>query len=383
MDSAILSLLSAFLLSILGLFVFIWSLRKGLLVENPAAASVIFARGEIGRIDDPALADAAQRSMQQAAAEPGHAVQAADKAELQDRVAADASTAFPVFMFVAFACFWLLIGSLAGLTSSIKLHQPDWLTQQAWLTFGRIRTVHLTAVLYGWITNAALGMILWLLPRLLRTRLHGAVWTMLGGALINTGIAAGIGAVSAGLVGRHGIPRDSLADRNLRPGGFRHGHSARAVHAGEPQGRTPVRQRLVPGRGPAVDRAAVPGRQAAGRAHRRAAGHHQLVVRPQRAGPVVHAGERRGHLLLPAQDHRSAGALVQPVDPGLLDASLLLRPGRRPSPDRRPGARLAHNAVHRAEPDDGDSGDRVQHQHGRHPSGPHAPGALSRPRCAS
>ena len=198
MDSAILSLLGAFLLSILGLFVFIWSLRKGLLVENPAAASVIFARGEIGRIDDPALADAAQRSMQQAAAEPGHSVQAADKAELQDRIAADASTGFPVFMFVAFACFWLLIGSLAGLTSSIKLHQPDWLTQQAWLTFGRIRTVHLTAVLYGWITNAALGVILWLLPRLLRTRLHGAVWTMLGGALINTGIAAGIGAVSAG-----------------------------------------------------------------------------------------------------------------------------------------------------------------------------------------
>ena len=60
---------------------------------------------------------------------------------------------------VAFACFWLLLGSFAGLTSSIKLHQPDWLTDQAWLTFGRIRTVHLTAVLYGWITNAALGMI--------------------------------------------------------------------------------------------------------------------------------------------------------------------------------------------------------------------------------
>ncbi len=46
MDSAILSLLGAFLLSIMGLFVFIWSMRKGLLVENPRAASVIFAHGE-------------------------------------------------------------------------------------------------------------------------------------------------------------------------------------------------------------------------------------------------------------------------------------------------------------------------------------------------
>jgi len=43
MDSAVISLLGAFLLSILGLFVFIWSLRKGLLKENPYDASVIFA----------------------------------------------------------------------------------------------------------------------------------------------------------------------------------------------------------------------------------------------------------------------------------------------------------------------------------------------------
>ncbi|MGH8857036.1 MAG: cbb3-type cytochrome c oxidase subunit I [Polaromonas sp.] len=198
MDSAILSLLGAFLLSIIGLFVFIWSLRKGLLVENAAAASVIFARGEIGRVDDPALAGAAQDSMQQAATERGTPLHTADAAELQDRITSDSSTAFPVFMFIAFACMWLLVGSLAGLTSSIKLHEPDWLTSQAWLTFGRIRTVHLTAVLYGWITNAALGMMLWLLPRLLRTQLHGAIWAMLGGALINTGIAGGIGAVSAG-----------------------------------------------------------------------------------------------------------------------------------------------------------------------------------------
>ncbi|WBY03817.1 cbb3-type cytochrome c oxidase subunit I [Ramlibacter tataouinensis] len=196
MDSAVISLLGAFLLSIIGLFVFIWSLRQGLLVENPTAASVIFARGEVGRVDDPALREEGQRSLQQAAhPEP---LPATDAGDLQARVRADQSTAFPVFMFAAFACFWLLLGSTAGLTASIKLHTPDWLVQQPWLTFGRIRTVHLQAVLYGWITNAALGMILWVLPRLLRTHLHGAVWTLLGGALINTGIAAGIGAIAAG-----------------------------------------------------------------------------------------------------------------------------------------------------------------------------------------
>ena len=198
MDSAILSLLGAFLLSIIGLFVFIWSLRKGLLDENPAAASVIFARGEIGQVDDPALVGTDQASMQRAVKKDETQPHAADAAELLDRIASDRSTAFPVFMFITFACLWLVVGSLAGLISSIKLHEPDWLTNQAWLTFGRIRTVHLTAVLYGWITNAALGMMLWLLPRLLRTPLHGAIWAMLGGALINMGIAGGIGAVATG-----------------------------------------------------------------------------------------------------------------------------------------------------------------------------------------
>ena len=198
MDSAVISLLGAFLLSIIGLFVFIWSLRKGLLHENPVAASIIFARGEIGQVDDPALAKVEQNSMQDAVKKGGIETELANPADLQDRIAADRSSAFPVFVFIAFACLWLVVGSIAGLIASLKLHEPDWLTGYAWLTFGRIRTVHLTAVLYGWITNAALGMIVWLLPRLLRTPLEGAIWVMMGGALINTGIAGGIGAISTG-----------------------------------------------------------------------------------------------------------------------------------------------------------------------------------------
>lgn len=198
MDSAILSLLGAFLLSIIGLFVFIWSMRKGLLVENPKAASIIFEKGEIGRVDDPVLGGADQARLQAAAVEPGDSAHEPDPFEHENRIEADRSSAFPVFMFMAFACFWLLLGSLAGLTSSLKLHMPDWLVGEAWLTFGRIRTIHLNAVLYGWITNAALGVIVWVLPRLLRTPLVGAMWVMLGGALINTGIASGIGAIAAG-----------------------------------------------------------------------------------------------------------------------------------------------------------------------------------------
>ncbi len=198
MDSALLSLLGAFLLSMLGLFAFICSLRKGLLVENVKAASAIFARGEIGRVDDPALESAARADLQAAAVEAGDAAHVPDEHDMDERVAADRSSAFPVFMFIGFACMWLLFGGIAGLTASLKLHWPDWLVSEAWMTFGRIRTVHLTAVLYGWITNAELGIIIWLMPRLLRTPLMGSMWIMMGGALVNIAIASGIGAIGVG-----------------------------------------------------------------------------------------------------------------------------------------------------------------------------------------
>lgn len=198
MDSAILSLLSAFLISIIALFAFIWSLRKGLLVENPKAASAIFVSGEIGHADDPALGQVGHRRFQAVAAEPGDSVHPPDAQEIEDRIAADRSSAFPVFMFVAFACMWLLFGGIAGLTASLKLHWPDWLVSEAWMTFGRIRTVHLTAVLYGWITNAELGIIIWLMPRLMRRPLIGPMWIMIGGALVNVAVASAVGAIGIG-----------------------------------------------------------------------------------------------------------------------------------------------------------------------------------------
>lgn len=189
-------LLSSFIIAVTGLFFFIWSLRKGLLDSDPAAAKVIFSRGEIGRVEEPAVAGATQRDLQRTmavvAGEP-------DAKELQARIAADASSARPAFVLLGFAVFWLLVASLAGLTGSIKLHEPDWLTQYAWLSFGRIRTIHLNAVAYGWAPMAALGIALWMMPRLLKTTLEGARFAVCGAVLWNIGLAIGIGCIAAGI----------------------------------------------------------------------------------------------------------------------------------------------------------------------------------------
>ncbi|MBV6325707.1 cbb3-type cytochrome c oxidase subunit I [Duganella violaceipulchra] len=197
-------LLSSFVLSITGLFVFIWSLRKRLFDTTAAAANVIFSKGEIGRGEEPsATAEQLAGLRLKVPGQTSPALSAAQEAdlqrELQERVEADRSTAFVSFVFLSCAVVWLVAGSLAGLTSSIKLHEPDWLVQQAWLTFGRIRTIHLNIIAYGWAPMAAFGIANWLLPRLLKTPLIGGRFAILGCMIWNAGLIAGVGCIAAGI----------------------------------------------------------------------------------------------------------------------------------------------------------------------------------------
>jgi hypothetical protein len=94
--------------------------------------------------------------------------------DLEVRLRADASSRRAVLALFAVAIGWLLVGSIFGDIASIKLHSPEFLTEYAWLTFGRVRTAHLHAVNYGWATAALIGMSLWLMPRLVHTELKGA-----------------------------------------------------------------------------------------------------------------------------------------------------------------------------------------------------------------
>jgi cytochrome c oxidase cbb3-type subunit I len=193
-------LLSSFVLSVTGLFVFIWSLRKRFFDSDPAAAKVIFSEGEIGRIEEPAASPAQRAALQENT--PHAALEPAQKAvlarELAERVEADRSSAFVTFVFLCCAVAWLVLASLAGLTSSIKLHEPDWLNAQAWLSFGRLRTLHLNMVAYGWAPMAALGIAVWMMPRLLKTTLAGGRFALLGALFWNVGLILGIGAIGSG-----------------------------------------------------------------------------------------------------------------------------------------------------------------------------------------
>lgn len=198
--STVAILLSAFVLSMVALLVFIWSQGSGLFERSSKAAEVIFAHGEVGTVEEPAASGRDQQLLREQLEgyhkpEPMHA---AAEAELLERAKSDASSSSVVLLFLCCSMAWLLVASAAGLTASLKLHEPDWLADIAWLTFGRIRTIHLNAVAYGWAPMAGLGIALFAIPRLLKTQLVGARFAIAGGVLWNVALAAGLVSIGAG-----------------------------------------------------------------------------------------------------------------------------------------------------------------------------------------
>jgi cytochrome c oxidase cbb3-type subunit 1 len=115
---------------------------------------------------------------------------------------------------------WLLVGTIFALISSWKMHNPELLAQYEWLTFGRVRTAHLNTVIYGWATNAGIGVSFWLMARLSRTLLRHAGILYVSGAAWNLGVIIGrpgiLGRRPAGGVARVSALRHAAAVRQLR-----------------------------------------------------------------------------------------------------------------------------------------------------------------------
>ena len=182
-------LIITFLLSTMGLLLLIWSIATNQFSQSQAAARTIFTPGEEGHREDPALEGVAPFLGENK--EQHEAVTA--------RWIADHSSKTAVLAWLTSAVIWLLIGSVYGLFSAIKMHYPEFLADSQWWTFGRIRPMHLNAVTYGWASMAGIGVVLFLIPRLFKTSLHGAKYAVSGAVIWNIGMLLGLGAINFGL----------------------------------------------------------------------------------------------------------------------------------------------------------------------------------------
>lgn len=119
----------------------------------------------------------------------------AKRAELS---AIDASTKAPALYFLGSSVLWLILGTAFALIASFKMHSPEFLGQYEWLTFGRVRTAHLNAVVYGWSVNASFAVALWLMARLARSEVRHAGLLTLAAVFWNIGVTVGVAGILAG-----------------------------------------------------------------------------------------------------------------------------------------------------------------------------------------
>ncbi len=96
-----------------------------------------------------------------------------------------------LFLFVS-AAVWLLVGSILGMVATLKFHAPTFLANCPFMTYGRVHPAQLNAFIYGFAAQAGLGVLLWIIAHLGRTRLAMAPLILAGGMLWNLGVLLGV-----------------------------------------------------------------------------------------------------------------------------------------------------------------------------------------------
>jgi cytochrome c oxidase cbb3-type subunit 1 len=92
-----------------------------------------------------------------------------------------------MFFFTS-AAAWLLVATLLGFISSLKLRLPGLWDDYSILGYGRLFPAHLNALFYGWGMQAGVGVMLWLMARLTRNQLSNQAGILVAGHIWNAGV---------------------------------------------------------------------------------------------------------------------------------------------------------------------------------------------------
>lgn len=115
--------------------------------------------------------------------------------DLQERAEIDRSTRYPIMFFFTSAAAWLLVTTILGFLSSLKLRLPGLWDECAFVTYGRLFPMHLNSLVYGWAMQAGMGVLLWMIARLSRNRLRHPVAIIVMGHVWNAGLTIAILAI--------------------------------------------------------------------------------------------------------------------------------------------------------------------------------------------
>lgn len=135
------------------------------------------------------------------AAEEKRPVEIYGERAVQERIqlsSIDRSMRAPAMFFMLSAVGWLMLGTVFAIIASIKMHTPDFMGDSAFWTFGRVRSAHLNAMIFGWANNAIFAVGLWMMARLCRTEVKHGGMLVIAGIFWNIGVTIGVFAILAG-----------------------------------------------------------------------------------------------------------------------------------------------------------------------------------------
>lgn len=112
--------------------------------------------------------------------------------ELRDRAEIDRSARYPVLFFFTSAAAWLFVATIFGFVSALKFCVPGLWDGIGLLNYGRLFPVHLNALVYGWAMQAGIGVMIWLMARLTKTRLKNPTTIIVIGHVWNAAISLGV-----------------------------------------------------------------------------------------------------------------------------------------------------------------------------------------------
>ncbi|MCP4455390.1 MAG: cytochrome oxidase [Planctomycetes bacterium] len=92
---------------------------------------------------------------------------------------------------------YLVLGMTLGIVTALKMIWPG-IGDFEIMTFGRIRVLHTNVVLFGWLFQVDLGLLLYILPRILHTRLFSEKLGVLLAALFNLTLLGGAAFILTG-----------------------------------------------------------------------------------------------------------------------------------------------------------------------------------------
>lgn len=110
----------------------------------------------------------------------------------------DASIRSSALFFIISAVSWLVLGSVFALIAALKSHQPAFLSECAWFTFGRVHPTHLNLMVFGWGSNVIFAVGLWIMARLCRAPIPHNGLLLIAGLFWNLGLTVGVIGILAG-----------------------------------------------------------------------------------------------------------------------------------------------------------------------------------------